>query len=114
MACHVGVEAGIVLLASAHLIVDGEFRRGSLIIAEHQVITDAFVFIAAIIQMREGSFPEFSTVLRQGLCVVVAGEMRLPLCAKLRETLRQVGDKLLIQEAKIEEDVVADQRLLGL
>ena len=73
----IGVEAGVVLLASL-LFVAGELVGSRPIETKHQIVADTFVFLAAIIQVVQGCRIELAGAAGQGLCVEVVGEMVRP------------------------------------
>ena len=50
VACHIGIEACIMLLTSS-LFIAAELIRCRLIISEHQVIADTLVFLTSIVEV---------------------------------------------------------------
>jgi len=84
VACHVGIEASIVLLAS-RLDEVAELWRCDFVVGKHQVVADALVFLTAVKQVRKGCLVEFPTAACQRLCVVRSREVGFPLAGEVDE-----------------------------
>lgn len=89
------------------LEVVSELGGRFLVIGKHEVVADAFVFLAAVKQVRQGCLVEFAGTRGQSLGIVRSREKVCPLTRKLNISLGKTLDELLEDESSIEHHVMA-------